>query len=108
MASSVCFRPSSSSWKCRAIRPPPIRNLRLAAARGAPRLARPWLALPLPESPGDVVLGTLVPGIGEERPGGSELDQLAQEEKARVIAHPGRLLHVVGDDHDGVAGLELE
>src|SRR6266446_9419562 len=84
MASSVCFSVSISSWKCRC------------------------MARSLTEPAGDVVFGLLVPWIGEQLPRHAEFHQLAQEHKARVVAHAGRLLHVVRDDHDGIAVLELE
>jgi hypothetical protein len=35
--------------------------------------------------------------------GGPGLDQPADVEKGGAVGHPGRLLHVVGDDDDGVA-----
>src|SRR5215510_8990077 len=84
MASSVCLSASSSSWKCRC------------------------MVAPLTEAARDVVLGLLLARIGEEIPRYPELNQLAEEHEPRVVAHPGRLLHVVGNNHDGVAVLELE
>src|ERR687897_2559482 len=72
---------------------------------------------PLPEPAGDVVLGPLVGRLGEDRVGAVVLDQqpgavagagggLGGEER-RAVRDPGRLLHVVGDDHDRVVPLEL-
>src|SRR3989442_8302006 len=84
MASSVCFSVSISSWKCRC------------------------MARSLTEPAGDVIFGLLVPRIGEQLPRHAEFHQLAQEHEARVVAHAGRLLHVVRDDHDGIAVLEIE
>src|SRR5260370_38359163 len=40
--------------------------------------------------------------------GGVELDTFTVEEEAGVFCDAGGLLHVVGDDGDGVLGLELE
>src|SRR5438093_13539724 len=86
MASSVCFRWSSSSWKWRCIA----------------RL--PGLA----EATGDVVFRPRVAGMGEQFLGDAELHQLSEQEKPRVIGHPSRLLHVVRHDDDRVAVLELQ
>src|SRR6266545_4356374 len=85
IASSVCFSASSSSWKCRVM--------------GPSALAEPA---------GDVVLGLLLVGIGEQLASRTELHQFAQEHEARVVGHPGGLLHVVGDNDNGVARLQLE
>src|SRR3954447_12767553 len=65
------------------------------------------------ETAGDVVLGTALAGIGEDRLGVVHLDQLAglahagEVEERGLVRHPGGLLHVVGDDDDRVALLEL-
>src|SRR6266700_987016 len=62
----------------------------------------------LAESSGDVVLSSLVLWPPEEVDRGRELDQLAMavlrihEHERRVVRDPRRLLHVVGDDDDGV------
>src|SRR5687767_1976555 len=85
MASSVCFSASSSSWKCRCM-----------------------MSSRLPEPAGDVVLRALVAGIGEELARDAGLDQLSEQHEASVVRHPRRLLHVVRDDHDRVAVLQLE
>src|SRR5262245_2400216 len=82
MASSVCLSASSSSWKCRCM--PSLRST---------------------EAAGDVVLGPLVPRIGEQLARHAELHQLAQQQEPRVVRHPGRLLHVVGHDDDRIAVL---
>ena len=52
------------------------------------------------EPPGDVGLGLLVPGRGEDLPGRPGLDHGAQVEEGRRVGDPGRLLHVVGHDDD--------
>src|SRR4051794_40466163 len=69
------------------------------------------------EATGDVVLGALVARVREHLlgvvvldehagPGVADLVHLGGEERA-AVAHAGRLLHVVGDDHDRVLGLDL-
>src|SRR3990172_2908282 len=62
----------------------------------------------LPEPPGDVRLGLGLLRLGEERLGEADLHQLPEQHEAGVVRHPGRLLHVVRDDDDGIARLELE
>src|SRR6266567_5058970 len=65
------------------------------------------------EAPGDVVLGSAVVGLGEDlgrRPHLDEPPGLAgagDVEEGRDVAHARRLLHVVGDDDDRVAVLEV-
>src|SRR5690606_16843202 len=60
-----------------------------------------------PEAAGDVVLGLLLRGIGEDRLRGAVLDQIAQVHEGGEVGHARGLLHVVGDDDDGVVALEL-
>src|SRR5436853_7398911 len=65
-----------------------------------------------PEPTVDVVLGPGVVGGVEQFAGGPELDDPARvalvgEEEGRVVGHPGRLLHVVGDDDDRDLGADL-
>src|ERR687891_1522676 len=114
MASSVCLSASSSSWKCRCI-PPPIEHGGHDMAPKPPYARRvpaepghASLTPSLAEAAGDVVLGALVARVGEQLPGDAELHQLSQEHEPRVVGHPGRLLHVVGDDHDRIAVLQLQ
>src|SRR5215211_3944420 len=71
----------------------------------------------LAEAAGDVVLGPTVGRLGEERVGAVDLDQQPGAvagalgrfgvEEGRAVGDAGRLLHVVGDDHDRVVLLEL-
>ena len=60
-----------------------------------------------PEPAAHIILGALVLRAGEDRAGLAELHQFAQVHEGGVIGHPGRLLHVVGDDDDAVAALQL-
>src|SRR5918998_745426 len=98
-ASSVCSsRRASSSWKC----------------------TRVWscAAMRLAELAGDVILGALVHGIGEEPIGRRVLDHVTgavlglgvklDREEGGHLGDARGLLHVVGDDHDRVELLELE
>src|SRR3989442_162522 len=89
---------------------PPWRTMSaLTSARSCLRqLGRSSARTTLPESPGDVVLGSLVHGLGEELRGGRELHQLTEQEESRSVGHARRLLHVVRDDDDGQVALELE
>src|SRR5215212_5427456 len=66
---------------------------------------------PLPELPGDVLLGPRILRVGEDLVGLAVLDQAAgsslAEHERRVVRHARRLLHVVRDDHDRETVLEL-
>src|SRR5437588_3464753 len=65
------------------------------------------------EAPGDVVLGSAVIGLGEDLGRRPHLDEPAglagagDIEEGGGVAHARRLLHVVGDDDDRVAVLEI-
>src|SRR5215470_18502041 len=80
---------SNALWVCSVIT---ISSLRLLASA---------------EAAGDVVLGPPVRGRGEHLARGVELDHLAEIHEGGVVRDPRRLLHVVGDDGDGVIVLEL-
>src|SRR6266404_1911213 len=84
IASRVCLRASSSSWKCRAM-----------------------AASALPEPTGDVVFRPLVAGGREHLLGDPELYQLAEQEEARPLRDARGLLRVVGDDRDRQLLLEI-
>src|SRR5215218_6050566 len=99
----------SSRGKIRSFTRPPIRLGSTAEiTRSSGRSA---------ETAGDVVLGAPVGRGGEDRVGAVVLDQQAGAvagalgglggEEGRPVRDPGRLLHVVGDDHDRVVPLEL-
>src|SRR4051795_13325440 len=59
------------------------------------------------ELAGDVLLRARVLRAREDLLRRAELDQLAAEHERRLVGHARGLLHVVGDDHDRVALLEL-
>ncbi len=65
------------------------------------------------ETAGDVVLGALLAGVCEDLLGAVDLDQIArlagalQREERGGVTDARCLLHVVGDDHDRVAVLQL-
>src|SRR5947209_18327345 len=59
------------------------------------------------ELPGHVALGALIAGPGEDLVRLVVLDHLAVEHEHGGIRDARGLLHVVGDDHDRVALLEL-
>src|SRR5512134_1108137 len=61
----------------------------------------------LAEPAGDVVLGLLHLGLDEELVGHAELDQVAEVHVGGEVRHARRLLHVVRDDQDGNALLEV-
>src|SRR4051812_35665072 len=82
-SSAEASRSASCSWKC----------------------WRPSIALA--ELARHVLLGALVVGVGEDLLRAGVLDQLAVEHERGGVGDPGGLLHVVGDDRDRVALLEL-
>src|SRR3982751_6872083 len=83
--SSRALSSSSSSWKC--------------GTGGFPiRLSKPS---------GDVVFGELLPGVREDAIGRADFHQAPEPEERGAIRDARRLLHVVGDDDDGVGGFEL-
>src|SRR3954453_4038315 len=67
----------------------------------------------LAEATGDVVLRALLARVREDLRSLVHLDQTpglahaVEVEEAGPVAHPRRLLHVVGDDHDRVLVLQL-
>jgi hypothetical protein len=60
-----------------------------------------------PILPGDVILRPGVLGPGEDVARGAYFDEFPQVHEAGEVRGPGRLLHVVGDDDDGVVELEF-
>src|SRR5262252_4510685 len=67
----------------------------------------PPLVKPLTEPPGDVVLGDLLPGVGENLFRSVMLDESAEHEEGRVLRNARRLLHVVGHDDDRIVAFQL-
>src|ERR1700693_138518 len=59
------------------------------------------------EAAGDVVLGAAVVRRRKYPVGLVELDQFTKIHEGRAVGDPRRLLHVMGDNHDGVVGLQL-
>src|SRR5436190_5228603 len=117
---------SRISWSSvsRAGRPPPVVvTVRLLSARIALTCCWTWssvsrssamLCLPprSAEPTGHVVLGQLLSGVREDLERIAYLDEVAlaivaEREERRPVAHPGRLLHVVGHDHDRDARAEV-
>src|SRR5436305_359576 len=64
-------------------------------------------AAPSAEPAGDVILGTAIGRGGKDPAGLAEFDQLAEIHEGGVIRHARGLLHVMGDDHDGITGFQL-
>src|SRR5579862_2714857 len=60
------------------------------------------------EAASNVVFGFLFGGRLKNDRGAVELDQAAEQEKARVIGDARRLLHIVRHDNDGATVLKLE
>src|SRR4051794_33320767 len=107
-ASSTSWCSSASSVRsiCETTRSMPPRVASSRAASSAWKVGRPS-DIRSAELPGDVVLGTGVVRLGEDLLGHVVLDQLAVEHERRGVGHARRLLHVVRDDDDRVALLEL-
>src|SRR5512145_1924316 len=74
-------------------------------------LERCWLSFMsvpfLAHAAGNVVFGALVLRLDEDLVGLAEFDHLAEEHIGGVVGNARRLLHVVGDDQDGDALLQL-
>uniref|UniRef100_E6PZA5 Uncharacterized protein n=1 Tax=mine drainage metagenome TaxID=410659 RepID=E6PZA5_9ZZZZ len=68
----------------------------------------PAFPRPSTEAPGDVVLSTLVAWISKDFVRGIELDHATVEEEPSLLCDTCGLLHVVGDNDDGVLGFELK
>ena len=59
------------------------------------------------ESAGDVIFGLLIGGGGKDLLSGAELNDMPLEKEGGEIGNPGRLLHVVRDDDDGVGAFQI-
>src|SRR4051794_15751896 len=125
ISSSAATRsPSRNACVPRAIASVTIPAIRTTSSRMASSswwkfflISTAMLPRSLAEPSGDVVLGPDVARVGEHRLGAVTFDQHAGTgvtdlvhlggEEGGHIAHPGGLLHVVGDDHDRVLLLDL-
>src|SRR5688572_6794821 len=103
LASSATSDSIDSSTDC--CTDAPMRERRLF--KSARRSVKRWDTAVLSKSAGDVIFGLFLPGVRKNRRRLVVFDERAKVEERRVIAHPRGLLHVVGDDHNGVARLEL-
>ena len=56
----------------------------------------------------DIVPGPSVLRFGKKMPGTAPLNHLARQKKGGIIRHPCRLLHIVGDDNDGISFFQLQ
>src|SRR5215471_2992510 len=81
----------------------PLPFLSLFVTRHSTRSSSPSLA----EPPRNVVLRDLLARVREDLFGPIVLDQTPEHEEGGVLRNAGRLLHVVGHDHDRVVALEL-
>src|SRR3954464_2009265 len=103
-STSTCSRASSVRSSCSTTmsRPPSaassssaIRSWKFSRVKRSPELAR------------HVLLRALVAGLGEDDVGRPVLDQLPVEHERSGVGHASGLLHVVRDDDDRVALLEV-
>src|SRR3954452_18322048 len=122
-STSDAFSTWIARWSCVSTSPPiastPERIASISASNcldvcsfmnfleGSARMLAARMRCPSAEATGDVILGFLALGTDEDLVGAAELDQLAEVHVGSIVGHPRRLLHVVGDDRDGVIGLEL-
>src|SRR3546814_1355796 len=58
-------------------------------------------------TPGDIILGAVLLRVGEDIGGLAIFDQRPEVEKGGALRHAGRLLHIVGDDHDRIFAAQL-
>src|SRR3954447_3158255 len=105
-ASSTSWRMSASSvrWGGAVTRSSPPSACSWSRFRSATKWVRVAISA---ELAADVLLGPAIARLGEDLLRGRELDQLPVEHERRPIGHARGLLHVVGDDHDRVALLEV-
>src|SRR3954452_13706726 len=104
-STSVCSSASRKRSSCSTTRSRPPR-----AATSSPRSSfwKCWRVSPTSaELARDVVLRARIGGRGEDLVRGVVLDELAREHERRRVRHARGLLHIVRDDDDRVALLEL-
>src|SRR4051794_24451195 len=119
-ASSTSWCSTASIVRPRAMltrsRPPRALASSVASSSRYPARAISGIVRPLPvsaEPAADVVLGLLLGRVGEDLVGRADLDQVprlarrVKVEEGGDVAGPRRLLHVVSDDDDRVAVLQL-
>src|SRR5689334_8404021 len=116
-SSAITIAASSTSqcWTASTARSSDSTAMSIApSARDSSSCSCPWkwtrrsaMPVPLPELAGDVLLRARVARLGEQRVGRAELHEFAIEHERRLVGDARGLLHVVGDDDDRVALLEL-
>src|SRR2546430_14820151 len=130
-SSAITICASSTSWwrsasstrsSCSTTRSSPPSACSCSARSSCWKWARPWAspsgrAVVAPgcaapagssaELAGDIVLGPGVAGIGEDLARGASLDEPSVEHESGAVRHARGLLHVVSDDHDRHAPLQL-
>src|SRR3954463_6082393 len=96
---------STESVIMRSARPPISATRRVSSCRSlsnAFAVCSEAIVLSSAETAGDVVLGPSIARRGEDPVGVVELDQFAEIHEGGLVGDARRLLHVVGDDGDGV------
>src|SRR3954464_14441444 len=106
-STSWCCSASSARSSCSTTRSSPPSALSSNEASSAWKLCRWSCPTRSAELPGDVLLRALVVGRREDLLRRPVLDQLAVEDEGRGVGDARGLLHVVGDDDDRHAVLEL-
>src|SRR5580704_14675155 len=104
-ATSRRINASTESTIMRSASPPISATSRVNSCRSlsnALAVCSEIMFLSLAEPAGDVVLGAPVTGRREDLVGLVELDQLAEIHEGGLVRDARRLLHIMGDDGDGV------
>jgi hypothetical protein len=96
---------NSHSASVNPLGPPPgvhktLSNLDFSSYPNIENLVLREAALCLSETTGDVILGQLVPGAGEDPIGGSNFDEVAQVKVGCALRYARGLLHGVRNDGD--------
>src|SRR6478736_4277423 len=109
-ATSRRIRASTDSTIMRSASPPISATSRVSSCRSvsnALAVCSEAMSLSSAEPAGDVVLGASIARRGEDLVGFAELDQFAQIHEGGLVGDARRLLHVMGDDGDGVVLRQL-
>src|SRR6202162_3275025 len=96
---------STDSTIMRSARPPISATSRVSSCRSlsnALAVCSEAMSVSSAEPAGDVVLGAAIARRGEDLVGFVEFDQLAEIHEGGLVGDARRLLHVMGDDSDGV------